>query len=785
MKFSENWLRSFVNPSLSSEALAHALTMAGLEVEAMENVAPAFDKIVVGLVLHTEQHPNADRLKLTRVDVGSGTPLAIVCGAPNVVPGMKVPCALVGAELPGISIKQAKVRGVESNGMLCSEKELGLSEESNGLMALPANAPIGANIRDYLDLNDKIFALKLTPNRADCLSLNGIAREVSALTGVTVEPVEIKTIPATIQDVRNITLAAESACPRYSGRVIKLKNPQATTPDWMQRRILRSGLRCISAVVDVTNYVMLELGQPLHAFDNAKLSGGITVRFAKAGEKLTLLNQQEVSLQPDMLVIADDTQAQALAGVMGGASSEFGDASTTVFLESAFFSPDAIAGMTRRLTLNSDAAFRFERGVDFNLAPLALERATQLLLEICGGDAGPVTEKLADLPVRQPVKVRPDRLRKVLGFDISDKEIINIFNKLQFIHKVDSRNIFVTPPSHRFDLAIEEDFTEEAVRLHGYDNIPAKPPKAVVVMLPQSEDKRSLADLRDVLVARDYQEVVNYSFVDENWERNFGAGNAPIKLQNPIASNMSVMRTTLLGGLINTLIFNLNRKESRVRLFEAGRVFAGKGVELQPYRIGALAYGDVAPEQWGMRPPRKVDFFDVKADVEVLCAGMALEFAPAQHPSLHPGRAAQILVAGKSVGFIGELHPQLVQHYDLTQAPVLFELDSQAVLPSRLPQYAEVSKFPPVARDLAVVVDETVGVAGILRMVQDQAPVTGTQVILFDIYRGQGVPKGKKSLAFRVVMQDTERTFTDDEVDAVITKIVVALRGGYGAELRS
>ncbi|MGB8338030.1 MAG: phenylalanine--tRNA ligase subunit beta [Burkholderiales bacterium] len=784
MKFSENWLRAFVNPSLNSEALAHALTMAGLEVEAMENVAPAFDKIVVGLVLSTEQHPNADRLKLTQVDVGGATPLAIVCGAPNVVPGMKVPCALVGAELPGISIKQAKVRGVESNGMLCSEKELGLSEESNGLMALPADAPIGASIRDYLDLNDKLFTLKLTPNRADCLSLNGIAREVSALTGAPIKPVEIKTISATIQDTRSITLAADQACPRYSGRVIKLKNPQAPTPDWMKRRIVRSGLRCISAVVDVTNYVMLELGQPLHAFDNAKLSGGISVRMARAGEKLTLLNQQAVSLQPDMLVIADDAQALALAGVMGGATSEFGDSSTAVFLESAFFSPDAIAGMTRRLTLNSDAAFRFERGVDFNLTPQALERATQLLLEICGGEAGPIAEKLAALPTRAPVKVRPDRLRKVLGFEISDKEIINVFNKLRFEHKVNSGIISVTPPSHRFDLAIEEDYAEEVVRIHGYDNIPAKPPKAVVAMLPQNETSRRLSDLRDILVARDYQEVVNYSFVDETSERDFGRCPQPIKLQNPIASNMNVMRTTLWGGLINTLIFNLNRKESRVRIFEAGRCFEGNGVDQQRYQIGGLAYGTAAPEQWGIAT-RKIDFFDVKADLEMLCAGMTLAFTPLQHKSLHPGRAAQVLVNGKAMGFIGELHPKLVQQYQLIQAPVLFELDVRAVLPSRLPKYSEVSRFPQVSRDLAIVVDETAAVDGILSLVRSNAPVVGTHVLLFDIYRGPGVQKGKKSLAFRVVIQDTERTYTDDEVDGVIAKIVDALQGGYGAELRS
>lgn len=784
MKFSENWLRTFVNPPMSSSALAQALTMAGLEVEAMQDVAPAFDKIVVGLVLQTEPHPNADRLKVTQVDIGGAAPLAIVCGAPNVATGMKVPCALVGAELPGISIKQAKVRGVESNGMLCSEKELGLSEDSSGLMALPPDAPVGASIRAYLDLDDALFTLKLTPNRADCLSLSGIAREVAALTGSPLHPVEISPARAGITDARGITLAAASACPRYCGRVVKLKNPQAPTPDWMRRRIMRSGLRCISAVVDVTNYVMLELGQPLHAFDNAAISGGITVRMARAGEKLTLLNQQAVELQPDMLVIADDAKPLALAGVMGGAESEFGSASTTVFLESAYFNPDAIAGMTRRLGLNSDAAFRFERGVDFTLAPRALERATQLLLEICAGEAGPVGEMIAALPARAPVNVRPDRLRRVLGFDINDQEIINIFNKLQFKYEVNSRVFSVTPPSHRFDLGIEEDFVEEVVRMYGYDNIPTRPPNGVVSMLAQPEDRRSLARLREILVFRDYQEVINYSFVDALWEQEFGAGVVPIELQNPIASNLNVMRTSLFGGLVNTLIFNLNRKESRVRIFEAGRCFHGLDAGSQPYRIGGLAYGSALAEQWGA-VSRQADFFDVKADIEALCNGVTLHFSVAQHPALHPGRCAQISIQGKAIGIIGELHPKLVQKYELPQAAVLFEIDVEAVLPSRLPQYVEVSRFPPVSRDLSIVVDDAIEVAGILRMVQDSATIAGTHVLLFDIYRGSGVPKGKKSLAFRVVMQDTERTFTDDDVDRVIAKIVDALRGGYGAELRS
>jgi phenylalanyl-tRNA synthetase beta chain len=784
MKFSENWLRTFVNPSLTSEALAHTLTMAGLEVEALENVAPAFDKIVIGHVLTTEQHPNADRLKLTQVDIGTGAPLSIVCGAPNVAPGMKVPCALVGAVLPGVTIKQAKVRGVESNGMLCSEKELGLSEESDGLMALPADAPIGADIRDYLDLNDQLFTLKLTPNRADCLSLNGIAREVAALTDAAVKTVEIKPVTATLADSRAITLAAEIACPRYSGRVIKLNNPRASTPEWMRRRILRSGLRSISAVVDVTNYVMLELGQPLHAFDHAKISGGITVRMAKTGEKLTLLNQQEVPLEPDMLVIADDAKVLALAGVMGGAESEFGDASTAVFLESAYFSPDAVAGMTRRLTLNSDAAFRFERGVDFDLAPRALERATQLLLEICGGEAGPVTEQKAALPLRAPVTVRLARVRKVLGFQISDNEILNIFNKLQFVSTVNSGVVNLVPPSHRFDLSIEADFIEEVVRLHGYDNIPAKPPKAVLAMLPENESVRSLAQLRDSLVRRDYQEIVTYSFVDEAWERDFGLEASPIKLQNPIASHMSVMRSTLFGGLINTLIFNLNRKEARVRLFETGRCFTGKDAASQAYRLGGLAYGDALPEQWGARPPRRVDFYDVKADLEVLCGGIALLFKPLEHKALHPGRSAQIIFNDLPIGYIGELHPRLQQHNELPQAPVLFEIIVNAVLASRVPRYAEVSKFPPVIRDLAIVVAEDVSSQAVLKAAQAASSAVAS-VVLFDIYRGKGVPENKKSLAFRVVIQDTEKTFTDSEVDAVMGRIKDALGSSYGAILRS
>ena len=561
MKFSENWLRTYVNPSLTSEALAHALTMAGLEVEALEPVAPPFDKVVVGEVISLVKHPDADRLNVCVVDVGEANPLQIVCGAANVHAGAKVPCALVGAALPKITIKQAKVRGVESFGMLCSEQELGLAETSSGLMLLPADAPTGTSIRDYLALDDNLFTLKLTPNRSDCLSITGVACEVAAVTGSPLTPPAIKAVAPMHADALAVAIQDPLACPRYCGRIVREVNAKAPTPDWMAQRLIRSGLRSISAVVDITNYVMLELGQPLHAFDLAKLRGGITVRLARQGEQIKLLNEQSATLESDMLVIADDQRAVALAGIMGGVETAVDDATRDIFLEAAFFSPDAIAGRARRLGLSTDSSHRFERGVDFAATRDCLERAVQLIVEICGGAPGPITGVVNALPARNPIRLRVSRACKVLGLDLAHSDIQALLGRLRLELAMDGSDFLVTPPSCRFDLTIEEDIIEEIARLYGYDNIPAVAPRARLNMLPRPDAARPGEQLRERLVARDYQEVITYSFVEPGGEADLAANTHPILLKNPIAAHLSAMRSTLWGGLVDCLRFNLNRKQ--------------------------------------------------------------------------------------------------------------------------------------------------------------------------------------------------------------------------------
>ncbi|MBI4987276.1 MAG: phenylalanine--tRNA ligase subunit beta [Rhodocyclales bacterium] len=792
MQFSEHWLREFVDPPLTSAELAHSLTMAGLEVEALAKVAPAFGGVVVAHVLAVDKHPDADKLKLCRVDAGQGETLQIVCGAPNVAAGMKVPCALVGAELPGIRIKAAKVRGIESFGMLCSARELGLSEDHGGLMALPADAPVGEDIRAYLALDDRLFTLKLTPNRADCLSLKGVAREVGALTGTPVALPTIREAEVTSDRRRDVVLDAPSACPRYCGRVVAGIDAKAPTPGWMKSRLERSGIRSISAVVDITNYVMLELGQPLHAFDNARLVGAVRVRFPAEGEKLLLLNEQTVVPAADTALIADEKRALALAGIMGGEESGITNATAELFLESAFFSPDAVAGKARALGFSSDASYRFERGVDFAATRDALERATQLVLDICGGQAGPVTEAIdhSHLPKREAVRLRVPRAEKILGIRLGAEVAARLFKGLAFPFTHEGDTFTVTPPSHRFDIAIEEDLIEELARLHGYDNIPARLPQGTLAILPQSEQACSVWRLRRLLASRDYQEVVNYSFVDAGWERDFCASADPVVLANPIASQMGVMRSSLIGGLVANLVTNLNRRTERVRVFEAGRCFLrdAKGDQiagvLQPKRIAALAAGPAAPEQWGSAT-RPVDFFDAKSDVEALLAPWQAHFERIEHPALHPGRAASVSVRDKVVGLIGELHPQWVQKYELGAAPVVFELDLDAVLQQPLPGYREVSRFPTVVQDLALVVDQEVPAQALLDCLIASAPSFVREVMLFDLYQGKGVDFEKKSLAFRVVMQDTEKTLSDDEVEAARVKMIKAAAEKFAAKLRS
>jgi phenylalanyl-tRNA synthetase beta chain len=785
MRYPEHWLRTLVDPPIDSAELAHRLTMAGLEVEERTSAAPAFSGVSVGKVLSVERHPNADRLTVCSVDAGQGGPHTVVCGAPNVVVGMSAPYARVGAELPGgLIISASNVRGVTSQGMLCSAKELGLSEDASGLLALdPALAP-GTDLRAALDLDDPLLTLKLTPNRADCLSILGVAREVSAITGAKLTPPPIAKIEVTTKRTRRVRVEDRGACPRFCGRVIEGIDPKARTPDWMKQRLERSGIRSISAVVDVTNYVMLELGQPLHAYDDALLEGSVVVRFPRADEKLTLLNGQTLELDRDLLLVADQKKPLGLAGIMGGEHSGISDATTTVFLEGAFWNPEVIQGKARRLGFVTDAGYRFERGVDFANAPAAVDRATQLILELCGGHAGPLVDVRGKLPRRDTVRVRGARVNRLLGVTVPTSTIAEIFTRLGLKPKRSRTDFTCTPPSYRFDLAIEEDFIEEVARLYGYENIPAAPAIQPQSFLPDREELRTVQELRARLVDRGYQEVITFSFVSSAWEAALEADPPAAKVLNPIASNLDVMRTTLFGGLLDTLRTNVNRKQERVRIFEVGRCFTrGPDGYDQPRRIGGLAYGPAYPEQWG-EAKRPVDFFDIKGDVEALAWPLGVTTEPSRHPALHPGRSAIVQVAGQPAGWIGELHPRLLRAFELPAPPVLFELDLDYLSTRPLPSMCPVSKLPVVRRDLAVVVDKDIPVQSILdALVAAKLPPVD-QVALFDLYRGPGVGPDKKSLAILVLMQDTERTLTDAEIDAGIAQLLRVIEDRFGGTLR-
>jgi phenylalanyl-tRNA synthetase beta chain len=785
MKFSENWLRTWVNPEVSSDALSHLLTMGGLEVESVEAVAPNFSNVVVAQVLEVVKHPNADRLNVCQVNVGEAQPLTIVCGAANVVAGIKVPCARIGAVLPGnFSIKQAKVRNVESFGMLCSAKELGLAETSDGLWLLPEDAPIGMNVRAFLELDDQVFTLKLTPNRSDCSSVFGIAREVAALSATPCLPLAVNECEPTLHVKLPVSVEDIPACPAYYGRLVRGVNAAATTPLWMQQRLERSGLRSINAVVDITNYAMLEMGQPMHAFDASKLSGGIVVRRARTGESLTLLNGQAIQLEADVLVIADQTRVLALAGIMGGQGSSVETTTTDVFLESAFFHPDAIVGKARRFGLATDSSFRFERGVDYAATQQGLERATQLLVDICGGQVGEISTACGILPLRKAIILRRPQVIKMLGVDFSDERIAELLTRMQFSFISKGNEYHVTPPSFRFDLLVEADLVEELARIHGYDNIPALLPEAAFTMLPESTAQRSLAHIQQALVSRDYQEIISLAFLDEQIERDLCGNQRPLSLQNPIASNLGVMRSSLIGGLINALRYNLNRKQIRIRLFEIGACFSKDNDNYrQTERLACLAYGSSYPEQWGIAS-KSVDFYDAKADLEALFFPRILSFIPDQHAALHPGRCARIYLNNAAIGWIGELHPQWQQTYGLPSAPLWFEVELNALLQGRLANYLELPKTLPVRRDIAVLVDSETNVQAILDWMRAaQAPYV-REIILFDLYRAETVGKSKKSLAFRVLLQDTEKTLTDIEIDYSI-KLLVASLQEHGVQLRT
>jgi phenylalanyl-tRNA synthetase beta chain len=783
MQFSENWLRQFVNTKLNSAELSHALTMAGLEVEDEQPAGAAFTKVVIGEIVEAAKHPDADRLQLCKVNVGSEI-LSIVCGAPNARVGIKVPCAQVGAALPGIAIKQAQVRGVDSFGMLCSSKELGLTAEADGLLELPADAPIGTDIRDYLSLNDNLLTLKLTPNRADCLSILGIARDVAAITGDTLIGTNLHPVLVESQAKKTVKISATEACPAYYGRVIENVNAKAVTPDWMIRNLERSGIRSISAIVDITNYVLLEFGQPMHAFDLVKTSGDINVRFANTNEKIKLLNDSQVKLKADDLVIADNNGAIALAGIMGGEPTSVTDSTTSIFLESAFFTPDAIAGKARRLGLSTDSSFRFERGVDFGNTKNVLERATGLILQLCGGKAGEITQVVSKLPARNMVSLRYTRLVSVLGMQIPQTEVAKILTQLGFEFSESAGVFAVKAPTYRFDIAREEDLIEEIARLHGYDKIPAIAPQAALNMLPAPEAALNLAWARDVLVSQGYQEIITYSFVDESWEKDLLGNINPIKLKNPIASNMSVMRSGLWGGLLDTLTYNLNRKQDRAMLFEVGASYhQEKEVYSEKTRIAGLFHGAFHPEQWGAAA-KDVDFYDVKAHVDALTHGLA-EYKAETHVALHPGQTARVYLRGKAIGWIGKLHPKWQQHYSLAKNTFLFELEATPLLIKAVPAYQEVPKTLPIRRDLAVVVDANIAAQAILSAIQNAHIPLVSQVQLFDIYQGKGIPENKKSLALSVFMQDTHKTLVDSEAEAAMADLLQLLEKQFDASLRN
>lgn len=808
MQFPESWLRSFCNPDLTTQQLADLLTMAGLEVEELDPVAPPFTGVVVGHVLEVAKHPDADRLNVCKVDAGTGAVLQIVCGAPNVRPGIKVPCATVGAELPPgadgkvFKIKLGKLRGVESQGMLCSARELGISEEASGLHILADDAPVGVNIREHLKLDDTLFTLKLTPNLAHCLSVAGIAREVSALTGAPLTLPAIEPVKPAIDATVPVKVEASDLCGRFAGRVIRGVNPQAKTPDWMVERLARCGQRSVSPLVDISNYVMFELGQPSHVFDLDKVKGGITVRWAREGESLKLLNGNTVALDGQVGVIADDAQVESLAGVMGGDATAVGDDTRNVYLESAFWWPKAIAGRARRYNFSTDASHRFERGVDPAPTVVYLERITQLILDICGGEAGPVDDQVVRQAERQPVTLRLSRAQRVIGMPVSREEVETVFTRLGLAFTASAVegdvHLTVTPPSWRFDIQIEEDLIEEVVRVIGFDKLPKRAPKAPVVSEVRPEAQRSLYAVRRAVAARGYQEAITFSFVEARWEADF-AGNAdPIKVLNPIAAPLAVMRSTLIGSLVEVLRTNLARKADRVRLFEVGRVFRRDASVVdsdqtvggfdQPVKVAGLAYGPAEALQWGVAS-RNVDFFDVKGDVEALLAPRQARFVAVEHPAFHPGRCTRVVVDGRDVGVIGELHPKWRQAYDLPLAPVLFELDAAVLAERVVPSFTSVPKMQSVFRDLALVVKDDVAHEAMMAAIaaaKTEGLVKGAR--LFDIYKPkapvQGMADDERSLAVRVELRDDEQTLTDERIDGAMKAVQAVLAESVGARVR-
>ncbi|MFW1784845.1 phenylalanine--tRNA ligase subunit beta [Acinetobacter nosocomialis] len=792
MKISENWLRTWVNPAIDSDTLSDQLTMLGLEVDELAPVAKPFTGVVVGEVLTVEQHPDADRLRVTTVNIGSGEPLQIVCGAPNVRAGMKAPVATIGAVLPGdFKIKKGKLRGVESQGMLCGASEIDLEDKIDGLLELPADAPVGLNIREYLKLDDNVIDISITPNRGDCFSIRGIAREIAVINQLQMNEPEIKSVDATITDEKKVVISTEGA-PRYLGRVIKNVNVKAATPEWMEQALARSGIRTHSILVDVTNYVLMELGQPMHAFDLAKIEGTVEVRQAKPQEKLQLLNDQEVELQEDVMVIADDQKALAIAGIMGGLASSVTDDTTDIFLESAFFAPLAIAGRARRFGLHTDSSQRYERGVDFELPLIAMNRASQLIQKLAGGEFGPITiaEKSDLLPKREAIELKQAQVDQLLGYQVAAEFITDALTRLgcEVTVKADGE-WSVVPPSHRYDMAIYQDLIEEVARIDGYDNIQISLP-SMDVQLAKYQDRFEIAQLRQTVVTLGYQEAISFSFADAKLEKQLNPQVNPLMLANPISSDLAAMRSTLLSSLIPCVQYNLNRQRSRVRFFELGLRFDYQDANsIQDLKqiptLALIAVGSREPESWHAKP-QPMDFFDFKGEVEeVLAAGrVKVEYVRSERSWLHPGQSAEILVDGKSIGYLGRLHPSLENQLDLSTTWVA-ELDQAAVLQSYVSNFTELSRFPSVRRDIALLISDNINVRDIQQLIEKTGGELLDSTWLFDVYTGQGVEEGKRSLAFALLWQHPSRTLEDAEIKSGMDNIIQVLENTYQATLRA
>ncbi|HIJ22943.1 MAG: phenylalanine--tRNA ligase subunit beta [Gammaproteobacteria bacterium] len=789
MKFSESWLREWVNPEVTTEKLLEQLTMAGLEVDGVEAAAPAFEKVVVAEVISVEPHPDADRLRVTRVEAGEEEPLTIVTNVADIAVGEKIAVAKVGCVLPdGMKIKKAKLRGVPSFGMFCSMGTLGLMEESESLERLPSEAPVGVSIRDYMALDDQVIEVDLTPNRGDCLSISGVAREVGVMNSASVKSVEFEPVIASSERTFPVYIENAAGCPRYLSRVIEGVNPRADSPLWMQERLRRAGMRSLGPLVDVTNYVMLELGQPMHAFDLAKLSGAITVRNAVAGESLTLLDGKEIELNRETLLVTDEKGPLALAGIMGGESSGIEEETTDLFLECAFFAPLSIAGKARSYGLHTDSSHRFERGVDSQLQLLAIERATQLLIDIVGGSAGPVEEAVnpETLPSANRINLRSERLERILGLSLDPAWVAETLQGLGLSLETNAEGWQVVSPSWRFDLAIEADLIEEVGRIYGYDQLPSTHPQLSAEIRKNPEAITPLQQLRQTLVDQGYREVITYSFVDPKLQQIMDPQHEALALENPISSDLSVMRTSLWPGLIQSMEFNSKRQQSQIRLFETGLRFVPEADGLKQQRmVAGLLYGEIEPEQWSVTS-RSVDFFDMKGDLELLLEkGDKVQFVAASHPVLHPGKSAQIKMGATVLGWAGAIHPAIAAQLSLPKNIFLFELDLQQLQERMIPAFNPLSKFPMIRRDLAILLNRNILSQEVLDTAEasiDQKILRGVR--LFDLYQGDNLKEDEKSLAFGIFLQHDERTLTDDEVEAVIVQVVENLEQQHGAKLR-